>query len=219
VLAGQTPETFSLPADPNWSAGIPQAPAGVPSVLLQRRPDVAAFERRAASASAQIGVETAAFFPNLTLTGSYGFNGSELGQLFNASNSLWSFGASAAQTLFNGGLTRARVRAARAAYDQAVAQYRQTVLAALQEVEDQLIATRVLTDEYAFRQNAARNADLAATMVLNQYRAGQVDYTSVVTAQVTALNARQTLAQAAGARQTAAVALIQAIGGGWSAPF
>jgi outer membrane protein TolC len=164
-------------------------------------------------------VETAAFFPNLTLTGSYGFNGSELGQLFNASNSLWSFGASAAQTLFNGGLTRARVRAARAAYDQAVAQYRQTVLAALQEVEDQLIATRVLADEYAFRQNAARDADLAATMVLNQYRAGQVDYTSVVTAQVTALNARQTLAQAAGARQTAAVALIQAIGGGWSAPF
>jgi NodT family efflux transporter outer membrane factor (OMF) lipoprotein len=218
VLVGQTPETFSLPADPKWTAAIPQVPSAVPSILLQRRPDIAGAERRAASASAQIGVQTAAYFPNLALTGSYGFAGSELGTLFNASNSLWSFGASAAQTLFNGGLTGARVRGARAAYDQAAAQYRQTVLAALQEVEDQLAATRVLADEYKYRQSAARDADLAATMVLNQYREGQVDYTSVVTAQVSALNARQALVQAAAARQTAAAALIQALGGGWTTP-
>jgi NodT family efflux transporter outer membrane factor (OMF) lipoprotein len=218
VLTGQTPETFNLPAEPSWSAAIPQVPAGVPSTLLQRRPDIAAAERRAAAASAQIGVETAAYFPDLTLTGSYGYAGGELGRLFTVSNSVWSIGFSAAETLFNGGLTRARVRGARAAYDQAVAQYRQTVLAGLQEVEDQLAATRVLAEEHALRASAARDADLAAAMVLNQYKAGQVDYTSVVTAQVNALNARQSLVQAAAARQTAAVALIQAIGGGWAAP-
>lgn len=218
VLAGQTPESFSLPAAPNWRAGIPQVPAGVPSSLLQRRPDIAAAERRAASASAQIGVETAAYFPNLSLTGSYGFAASELGKLFSASASVWSIGASVAETVFNGGLTHARVGAARAAYDEAVARYRQTVLSALQDVEDQLAATRVLADEYALRQSAAADADRAAAMVLNQYREGQVDYTSVVTAQVQALNARRTLVQAAATRQATAVALIQALGGGWTAP-
>ena len=218
VLTGQTPETFSLPADANWSAGIPQVPAGVPSTLLQRRPDIAAAERRAAAASAQIGVETATYFPSLNLTGSYGFAASELGKLFSASASVWSIGASVAETVFNGGLTHARVGAARAAYDEAVARYRQTVLSALQDVEDQLAATRVLADEYALRQSAASDADRAAGMVLNQYREGQVDYTSVVTAQVQALNARRTLVQAAASRQTTAVALIQALGGGWTAP-
>jgi len=219
VLSGQTPESFALAADPNWQATIPQVPAGVPSTLLQRRPDVAAAERRAASASAQIGVETAAYYPSLTLTGSYGFAATELGKLFSASNSVWSLGVSAAETLFNGGLTRARVRAARASYDEAVARYRQAVLAALQDVEDQLAATRVLAEEYALRQTAAADADLAATMVLNQYREGQVAYTNVVTAQAQALNARRTLVQAAATRETTAVALIQAIGGGWTAPF
>jgi NodT family efflux transporter outer membrane factor (OMF) lipoprotein len=219
VLTGQTPESFSLPADPSWSAAIPAVPAGVPSTLLQRRPDIAAAERRAAAANAQIGVETAAYFPDLTLTGSYGFAGSELGRLFSASTSVWSIGLTAAETLFNGGLTQARVRGARAGYDQAVAQYRQTVLAGLQEVEDQLAATRVLAEEYGFRDTAARDAALATTMVRNQYREGQVDYTAVVVAQVQALNAQRTLAQAAAARRTAAVSLIQAIGGGWTAPF
>jgi NodT family efflux transporter outer membrane factor (OMF) lipoprotein len=219
VLAGQTPESFALPADPHWSAAIPQVPAGVPSTLLQRRPDIAGAERRAAAASAQIGVATAAYYPNLTLTGSYGFSATELGKLFNASNSVWSLGISAAETLFNGGLTHAQVIAARAGYDQAVARYRQAVLAALQDVEDQLAATRVLADEYALRQSAANDADLAATMVLNQYREGQVAYTNVVTAQVTALNTRRTLVQAAATRETTAVALVQSIGGGWTAPF
>ena len=219
VLAGQTPESFAIAADPTWQATIPQVPAGVPSTLLQRRPDVAAAERRAAAASAQIGVQTAAYFPDLTLTGSYGFAATELGKLFSASNSVWSFGASAAETLFNGGLTRARVAAARAAYDEAVAQYRQTSLAALQDVEDQLAASRVLAEEHALRLTAADAADRAAVMVLNQYREGQVDYTSVVTAQVQALNARRTLVQSATTRESTAVALIQAIGGGWARPF
>jgi len=218
VLVGQTPETFGLAAEAAWSPTIPAIPAGVPSGLLQRRPDIAAAERRAASASAQIGVETAAYFPSLTLTGSYGFAATELGRLFSASNSLWSIGASVAQTVFNGGLTRARVGAARAAYDEAVARYRQTVLAALQDVEDQLAASRVLAGEYDLRRQSAADADLAATMVLNQYREGQVAYTNVVTAQVAALNARRTYLQAALSRQTTAVALVQGLGGGWSAP-
>ena len=219
VLAGQTPETFNLPVEPNWTAAIPQVPAGVPSTLLQRRPDIAAAERRAASASAQIGVETAAYFPTLNLTGTYAFTGSQLSKLFNASNSLWSIGASVAETVFNGGLTGARVSAARAAYDLAVAHYRQSVLFALEDVEDQLAASRVLADEYTLRQAAAANADLAATMVLNQYREGQVAYTNVVTAQVQALTTQRTVVQAAAMRETTAVALVQSIGGGWTAPF
>jgi NodT family efflux transporter outer membrane factor (OMF) lipoprotein len=219
VLVGETPETFSLAANPSWSAASPQIPAGVPSTLLQRRPDIAAAERRAAAASAQIGVETSAYFPDLTLTGSYGFAASELGNLFSASTNVWSFGASAAQTLFDAGATRARVAGARAAYDQSVANYRQTVLAAFQDVEDQLAGQRTLADQYELRRQAAVAGDRAAVMVLNQYRAGQVAYTDVVTAQATALTAQRTLVQAAAARQTTAVALIEALGGGWTAAF
>ena len=219
VLVGETPEAFSLAADPTWAAALPAIPAGVPSTLLQRRPDIAAAERRAAAASAQIGVATAAYFPDLTLTGSYGFATTELGHLFAASSNVWSIGAAAAQTLFDAGARRARVAQSRAAYDQAVAQYRQSVLAALQEVEDQLAAQRVLSADYELRRQSAGASQAAATMVLNQYREGQVDYTSVVTAQATALNARRALIQAAAQRRTAAVSLIQALGGGWSAPF
>jgi NodT family efflux transporter outer membrane factor (OMF) lipoprotein len=219
VLIGQTPETFSIAAEPNWAPSVPEIPAGLPSKLLQRRPDVASAERRAAAASAQIGVAVAAYFPDLTLSGSYGFSAGELGHLFSASNSLWSFGASAAQTLFEGGLRGAQVSAARASYDEAVATYRQTALAAFQDVEDQLAGTRVLVQEYDHRKRAADAASAAATMVLNQYREGQVDYTSVVTAQNTALSDQLSVLQTANMRQTTAVALVQALGGGWQAPF
>jgi NodT family efflux transporter outer membrane factor (OMF) lipoprotein len=219
VLVGETPESFSIAADPKWTGTTPEIPASLPSALLQRRPDVAAAERRAASASAQIGVAVAAYFPDLTLTGSYGYTGNELGRLFGAGSSVWSAGASLAQTLFNGGATHAQVSAARAGYDQAVAQYRQTALAAFQEVEDQLAAQRVLAAEYDDRRNAADASGQAAVMVLNQYKAGQVDYTSVVTAQANALTAQQSLVQARATRQTTAVALVQALGGGWTAPF
>ena len=219
VLVGETPSSFSLAADAKWSAALPEIPPGVPSTLLQRRPDIAAAERRAASASAQIGVETAAWFPNLTLSGSYGFAAGGIGGLFDASNSLWSIGASAAQLLFDGGATNARIKGARAAYDQAVAEYRQTVLAAFQDVEDQLASQRTLAQEYDLRRQAAADADQAATMVLNQYKEGQVAYTDVATAQASALSARRTLVQAASARQTTAVALVQALGGGWTAAF
>lgn len=214
VLVGEAPGNFSLtPAE--WVATIPDVPPGVPSTLLQRRPDIAAAERRVAAANADIGVQTAAFFPDLTLTGAYDFAASELGSLFSASAATWSLGASVAETLFDGGQRRAAVRSAKAGYDQAVAQYRQTVLTALQDVEDQLVASRVLATQYDLRKDASASADAAETMVANQYKAGQVSYIQVVTAQTSAYSARRALAQAQAQRQTTAVALIQSLGGGW----
>jgi len=218
VLVGEAPGAFGLPPAGAWTASAPAIPPGVPSTLLQRRPDIAAAERRMAAANAQIGVARAAYFPSLTLNGSYGFAASALGGLFNASNSLWSYGLSAAETLFDGGLRKAQVKGARAAYDQTVAQYRQTVLTALQDVEDQLAASRALEAQYVLRLQASTAADAAAAMVQNQYQAGLVSYVEVFTAQISAYAARTALAQAQAQRQTTAVTLIQALGGGWRAP-
>ncbi|MGH6908992.1 MAG: efflux transporter outer membrane subunit, partial [Phenylobacterium sp.] len=217
VLVGEAPGTFSLPPA-TWTDYAPAIPPGVPSTLLQRRPDIAGAERRMAAANAQIGVARAAYFPDLTLNGSYGFAANALSGLFSAPNSLWSYGLSAAETLFDGGARKAQVTGAKAAYDQTVAQYRQTVLTALQDVEDQLAATRALEAQYVLRRQAATAADAAATMVENQYRAGTVSYVEVFTAQTSAYAARTALAQAQAQRQTTAVTLIQALGGGWHDP-
>lgn len=198
-------------------AVVPAIPAVVPSALLQRRPDIAAAERRVAAANEQIGIARAAYFPNLNLSASYGFGASAASGLFNASNSLWSLGLSAAQTLFDAGATRARVAGAEASRDAAIARYRQTVLAAFADVEDQLAASRALEQQQAHRRAAAAAADQVEQQMLNRYRAGQVGYTDVVQAQVTALNARRALLQAQADRQTTAVALIQSLGGGWHA--
>jgi outer membrane protein TolC len=198
-------------------AVVPAIPAVVPSALLQRRPDIAAAERRVAAANEQIGIARAAYFPNLNLSASYGFGASAASGLFNASNSLWSLGLSAAQTLFDAGATRARVAGAEASRDAAIARYRQTVLAAFADVEDQLAASRALEQQQAHRRTAAAAADQVEQQMLNRYRAGQVGYTDVVQAQVTALNARRALLQAQADRQTTAVALIQSLGGGWHA--
>ena len=188
-----------------------------PSALLERRPDVAEAERRVAAANAQIGVAVAGFYPALTLSGSGGFTSTAISQLFDVSNSLWSVGASVAQTVFNGGLTKAQVRGAKAAHDEAIAQYRQTVLTAFQQVEDNIAASRVLQNEEPLRLEASKAADEAEAVILNQYRAGTVDYTSVVTAQATALSARETLLNIQVQRMTTEVTLIEALGGGWSA--
>ncbi|CAN7216451.1 TolC family protein [Pseudoduganella sp. LjRoot289] len=196
-------------------AVVPAIPVGVPSTLLQRRPDIAAAERRVAAANAQIGIARAAYFPSLNLSASYGFGASQVAGLFSASNSLWSLGLSAAQTLFDAGATRARVAGAEAARDAAIARYRQTVLAAFADVEDQLAASRALEQQQELRRTAAAAADQVEQQMLNRYRAGQVGYTEVVQAQVTALNARRALLQAQADRQTTAVALIQSLGGGW----
>ncbi|MES3010535.1 MAG: efflux transporter outer membrane subunit [Pseudomonadota bacterium] len=216
VLVGQTPADFTLIAQP-WSATVPEVPAGVPSTLLQRRPDIAAAERRVAAANEQIGIAQAAFYPSLNLSAAYGLGASRVADLFSASSSAWSLGLSAAQALFNAGATQARVDGARAAQEQSVARYRQTVLGAFQSVEDQLAATRVLAQQQVLRQQASAAADQVETQVLNRYNAGQVGFTEVVTAQVTALNARRSLVQVQVDRQVAAVSLIVALGGGWQA--
>ena len=214
VLVGRTPSDFTL-ASTDVVGMVPAFPVGVPSTLLQRRPDIAAAERRVAAANQQIGIAQAALYPSLNLSASYGSNARTVADLFSVSNSVWSLGLSAAQVLFNAGATRARISSADAAQDQAAARYRQVVLSAFQNVEDQLAATEVLGQQQLLRERASRAADEAETQVLNRYRAGQVGFTEVAAAQVTALNARRALAQNAGDRLNTAVALIQALGGGW----
>jgi NodT family efflux transporter outer membrane factor (OMF) lipoprotein len=215
VLVGQTPSSFSLPAKATWAVNVPAVPPEVPSTLLQRRPDIAAAERRVAQANEQIGIARSAYYPSLQLSGSLGAGASAIGDLFNASSLVWAVGVSAAQTVFNAGLTGAQVDAARAAFDQSVAQYRQTVLTAFQGVEDQLAASRILGEQVALREEASRAADLVEQQVLNRYQAGQVVFTEVITAQNTAQQARRALVLLQASRQVAAVSLIQALGGGW----
>ena len=217
ILLGKAPSDFSLAVAP-WTLTVPEVPLGVPSTLLQRRPEIAAAVRRVAVANEQIGIARSAYYPSLNLTGSYGGGASKVGDLFNASSSLWSLGVSAAQTLFNAGATTASVDAAKAGHEAAVARYRQTVLSAFGAVEDQLSATRALAEQLELRKQASSAADQVEQQMLNRYNAGQVGYTDVVTAQVTALSARRSLVQAQADRQTTAVALIQALGGGWHAP-
>jgi NodT family efflux transporter outer membrane factor (OMF) lipoprotein len=214
VLVGQAPGNFTLVIAP-WTATLPQVPIGVPSTLLQRRPDIAAAERRVAAANEQIGIAQSALYPNLNLSASYAVGATRVSDLFSASTSAWSLGLSAAQVLFNAGATRARIDEAQAAQQQAAARYRQTVLVAFQGVEDQLAATRVLMQQQPLRELASRAADETEVQTLNRYRAGQIAYTEVVTAQASAFSARRALVQLASDRQVTAVALIQALGGGW----
>lgn len=217
VLVGQAPASFSIAALDQQPGVVPDVPIDVPSTLLQRRPDIAGAERRVAQANEQIGIAQAAFYPSLRLSGNVGAGATSIGDLFSASALAWSLGASIAQSIFTAGANQARVEGARAALEEAAAKYRQTVLTAFQDVEDQLVASRVLQQQLALREQATRAADLVEQQVLNRYQAGQVSFTEVVTAQVTAANARRALAQARSDRQVAAVALIQALGGGWRA--
>jgi NodT family efflux transporter outer membrane factor (OMF) lipoprotein len=217
LLAGKAPAELSVPAA-SWNASVPAVPLTLPSELLQRRPDIAAAERAVAAANAQIGIQRAAYFPSLGLSASAGTAGATFPALFRASSSVWSLGLSVAQTLFDAGATTARVEGAQAARDAAIANYRQTVLVAFQTVEDQLSTIRSLAEQEGQRRAASADADRTEQLTLNQFLQGQVPYTTVVTAQVTALSARQTLSQLMSSRQAAAIALIQALGGGWHAP-
>ncbi len=217
VLVGDAPGNFALAVMADYKPVVPDVPVGVPSTLLQRRPDIAGAERRAAAANAQIGIAQSAYYPKIILNASVGSGVSRVADLFSAASSVWSLGLSAAQIVFNAGATGARVDAAQAAQAQAVARYRQTVLAAFRDVEDQLSATRVLQIQQALRQQASSSADQVEQQVLNRYRSGLVSYTEVITAQTTALSARRAVVQASADRQTTAVALIQALGGGWVA--
>jgi len=214
VLIGEPPSSFSLPA----VAGIPQAqaiPAGLPSQLLLRRPDLLAAERQVAAANAQIGVAESAYFPALTLSAQGGWHGPSFAGLIAAPNMFWSMGPSLAETLFDGGARSAQIAQSRAAYQQTVAQYRQLSLQALQQVEDQLAATSILAEAARLQQQAVTAADESLRLVTNQYKAGVVSYLNVATAQATTYTARNAYLQIEGQRLTASVALIQAMGGGW----
>jgi NodT family efflux transporter outer membrane factor (OMF) lipoprotein len=217
VLVGQNPSTFTL-AEAPWAPVVPDVPGTLPSELLERRPDVAAAERRVAAANANIGVQRAAFFPTIGLTGQLGSEASSLGSLFSASSSIWSLGANLAETLLDFGARSARVAEARAAYDQAVADYRQTVLSAIQQVEDELVAARIYAYVAGQRASAADAATRVEQLTQNQYLGGIISYTDVITTQTTALSAREEAALAIVDRQAAAVSLVQAIGGSWDGP-
>jgi NodT family efflux transporter outer membrane factor (OMF) lipoprotein len=217
LLVGKAPADFSVPPTAEWKPTALDVPLLLPSTLLERRPDIAASERDVAAANAQIGIERSAYFPSLSLSGSYGRSSSGVSNLFSAPNALWSLGVSVTQALFDGGAIAARIDSAKASRDSAVARYRQTVLAAFQSIEDQLSTTRTLAAQETLRREASTAADDVERQVLNRYRSGQVSYTDVVTAQVSALSARRALLQLLANRQTTSVALIQALGGGWQA--
>lgn len=216
LLVGRAPADFSIAANAQWKPATVDVPLVLPSTLLERRPDIAASERAVAVANAQIGIARAAYFPQLGLSASYGRASTGVSNLFNASNALWSLGVSVAQTIFDFGATSARVEGAKAGRDVAIARYRQTVLTAFQSVEDQLSTVHTLAAQETLRREASAAADDVERQVLNRYREGQLSYTEVVTAQASALSARRALLQLLASRQTAAVALIQALGGGWS---
>jgi NodT family efflux transporter outer membrane factor (OMF) lipoprotein len=216
VLIGKQPAEFSLNSSVMRS-DVPTVPAGVPSALLERRPDVAEAERKMAAANAQIGVSKAGYFPDLTLTGSDQYSTLSLSNLIRNSNRVWAVGPALAQTLFNGGLVHAQVRQARAAYEGTVDSYRQTVLTSFQQVEDEIVTLRVLEQQGVIEDETVKAAREAESLTLNQYKAGTVPYSSVITAQTTRFSAEETALQVLSSRLQASVALIEALGGGWDA--
>jgi NodT family efflux transporter outer membrane factor (OMF) lipoprotein len=220
VLTGRAPAQFALaraPADRPLALRRPATPAGLPSALLEQRPDIAGAERRAAAANADIGVAQAAYFPQLTLAASGGFGAAALGSLFDTPGRVWSLGAALAQTIFDGGLRRAHTAQAEAAYDVAVAQYKETVLGAFQQVEDQLALLRLLDQETALQDQAVRSSQQAERLALNQYRAGTAGYLAVVTAQTSSLANQRAAVQLRGRLLAAGISLVAATGGGWNA--
>jgi NodT family efflux transporter outer membrane factor (OMF) lipoprotein len=215
VLMGRPPSALSIPHGA-LTHQPPHVPVRLPSTLLERRPDIAAAERTMQEENAQIGVAIAAYYPDISLTGLLGVAGSPGVTPFGASNPVWSIALSLAQTLFNGGLTDAQVAAARATYEASVATYRQTVLTAFQQVEDQLVAIRVLANEEVIQEEAVKAAEQAVQIALNEYRAGTQNFTTVVTAEATALSDEESLLTTREQRVEAAVALVVALGGGWT---
>ena len=214
LLLGRPPAQFSLAPAP-LRARLPVIDAGLPSTLLERRPDVATAERQVASANAAIGVAQSAWFPVLSFSANGGYSGPTLHRLFSAPNKIWSLGPALAQTLFDGGARSARKDQAVAAWEAAAANYRQAVLQALTDVENALAAVRLLKEEESLQNEALAAARDAERLALDQYQAGTVTYLNVVVAQATALNDARTLVQLEGSRFAAAVTLIRALGGGW----
>jgi NodT family efflux transporter outer membrane factor (OMF) lipoprotein len=216
VLIGVPPSSFSLPYV-HFNQTLPPIPVdGVPADLIERRPDIAAAERQVASANAQIGVARAAFFPTLSLSAEAGYESTAISQLFKWPNSFWSVGPDLAQVLFDGGLRRAETAQARAQFDAAAANYRQTVLSALQGVEDNLASLRILTEELKQQHDAAVAAKRAVELSVVRFQQGVDSYINVITAQNSFLTAREAEVQLQLRQLTASVNLINNLGGGWS---
>ena len=216
VLTGHAPADLTIsPGD--LQAYVPEPPPGIPSSLLQRRPDIAEAERQVEAANAEIGVQIAAFYPDVVLSVNGGFEGSQLSTLFTVANDFWSLGTSASETLFEGGIRTAAVEAARASYDASVANYREAVLNAFEGVEDELAALRYYGAQAEFQKEAVVNAYKAETIAYNEYSLGTQDYTTVVTAETTALSNAETALTVQQNLLTSSVALIEALGGGFDA--
>jgi NodT family efflux transporter outer membrane factor (OMF) lipoprotein len=217
VLVGEAPSGFSLPETPAMPA-LPDVPAALPSILLERRPDVAAAERRVAAANAQIGVAEAGYFPTLSLSASTGYQSVALADLFRTPSFFWALGpAAVAQTIFDAGAVRAQTEQARAAYDATVAAYRLTVLTSFQQVEDALAALRILDEEARVQAEAVKSARESVVLTTNQYRAGIISYLNVIAAQTIAFTNERTALGIQGQQLAAAVLLIRSLGGGWDA--
>lgn len=216
TLVGESASTFTLPPR-DQAFDVPAIPTGVPSQLLERRPDIAAAERRVAAANAQIGEAHAAFFPDLMLSASAGLESGFFAPWLTAPSLFWSLGPQLVGTLFDGGRRSATLRGAHAQYDGDVADYRQTVLAAFQQVEDQLSTLDALASEAASQQRATAAADLSLRLTTNRFNAGAVSYLDVVTAQTIALTNQRQTDQIAARRMAASVGLLKALGGGWHA--
>jgi NodT family efflux transporter outer membrane factor (OMF) lipoprotein len=216
VLIGQPASTYSLAVAP-LTASPPAIPVAIPSSLLERRPDIAAAERRMAAANAQIGVAEAAYYPSLTLSATAGFQSSSFSNWLIAPSRFWSLGPALAQTLYDGGLRRAQTDQAIAAYDANVAAYRQSVLTGFREVEDNLAALRILEEEAAIQDEAVQYARQSVALTSNQYKAGIVSYLNVVIVQANALTNERTAVDVLNRRLAASVLLIKALGGGWIA--
>jgi NodT family efflux transporter outer membrane factor (OMF) lipoprotein len=215
VQVGKAPAEFSIEPGPP-PPDVPTLDAGIPTALLERRPDIAAAERLMASANAQIGVAQAAFYPSFTLNASMSFISGGLGALLQLSNAVWSVGPQMAATLLDGGALKAQVESARAKYDSQVASYRQTILTAFQQVEDALVQQRVLIQQEEVQRAAVAAAEEAVRLSLNQYTQGTIAYTTVVTSQTAALTAQQTLLTIRLSRLTTSANLVLALGGGWN---
>lgn len=214
TLTGQPASSFSLAFAP-LTLTLPTMPVGVPSELLERRPDVAGAERRAAAANEQIGIAIAAYYPTINLTGTGGFESNRPGILFQGPSSLWALGGSATELLFDAGRRHAITTEARAAYDGQVANYRQTVLQSFQDVEDQLAALSILNQEAAAQQQTVADAQRSLNISTNQYKGGLTTYLQVITAQTIELTNERTAADITTRQFAASVQLVKALGGGW----
>lgn len=216
VLTGRPPAELTIPAAV-WTAPPPPVPVDVPSTLLERRPDIAIAERQMAAANEQIGIAKAAFYPSLTLSASAGIENSHAGQWFTWPSRFFSMGPSVSQLIFDAGRRRAIVAETQASFDATIASYRETVLTAFQQVEDNLSALRVMEEEAGTVAQAVASSERALTVSTAQYKAGTTSYLTVITAQATALGAERTAVQLLTRRMTASVLLVEALGGGWDA--